>query len=526
MEGVGAELDGRAPAEPEARSPAPSRSLTELVIATGVVVAVAALTVWSIVRTTPIDSDDAARPVLVDSFFRVGFSGGVLMPEDTYFTRIPIYLVAELLGGGLGRHAIVWGYFFTAVGVAAAAIGVHRVVVGRVVVVPAVASAVALIAITPLNLSIVRSSHRGLEVLAVMIAAIWLVECRTLASSRRSAALAAIVIAVCVSSEPYGMWLVAFPLAGLVLLAAVGRRSLASAEPAAWILGGVVGAQIVNAVLVAAGVDIFRFDNRVFPLNVFSIDEWEKASRAVRRALLGADTLRVTDVLPIAVAALWLAVWLLVAVVCWRVRRPGPVLVFGLLYPVLVMMAYVVTPNIDIPGTYRYVGPLMLALPLSVAVITASGEAPLVNWARTMTVAAAAVAVVNLPVFAVQSPLPDVDERQEAAIDEMLEVVGERGLDFGYAQYWNSHRSTVFSGGEVTVLPVVCGVDGSLAFYDWVTSRAATDREGPTFLLVDPTIEACLGNVVLGDVLWSAPDLGWTLVALDAPPPATIRRYG
>ena len=148
------------------------------------------------------------------------------------------------------------------------------------------------------------------------------------------------------------------------------------------------------------------------------------------------------------------------------------------------------------------------------------------NWARTMTVAAAAVGIVNLPVFAVQSPLPDVDERQEAAIDEMLEVVGERGLDFGYAQYWNSHRSTVFSGGEVTVLPVVCGVDGSLAFYDWVTSRAATDHEGQTFLLVDPTIEACLGNVVLGDVLWSAPDLGWTLIALDAPPPATIRRYG
>ena len=266
------------------------------------------------------------------------------------------------------------------------------------------------------------------------------------------------------------------------------------------------------------------FDNRVFPLNVFSIDEWEKASRAVRRALLGADTLRVTDVLPIAVASLWLAVWFFVAVVCWRVRRPGPVLVFGLLYPVLVMMAYVVTPNIDIPGTYRYVGPLMLALPLSVAVITASGEAPLVNWARTIRWRRPR-RVVNLPVFAVQSPLPDVDERQEAAIDEMLEVVGERGLDFGYAQYWNSHRSTVFSGGEVTVLPVVCGVDGSLAFYDWVTSRAATDREGPTFLLVDPTIEACLGNVALGDVLWRArPRLD--VVALDAPPPATIRRYG
>ena len=173
MEGVGAELDGRTPAEPEAFSPAPSRSLTELV-SNRRGRCRRRPDVWSIVRTTPIDSDDAARPVLVDSFFRVGFSGGVLMPEDTYFTRIPIYLVAELLGGGLGSHAIVWGYFFTAVGVAAAAIGVHRVVVGRVVVVPAVASAVALIAITPLNLSIVRSSHRGLEVLAVMIAAIGL----------------------------------------------------------------------------------------------------------------------------------------------------------------------------------------------------------------------------------------------------------------------------------------------------------------------------------------------------------------
>jgi hypothetical protein len=205
-----------------------------------------------------------------------------------------------------------------------------------------------------------------------------------------------------------------------------------------------------------------------------------------------------------------------VIVVCWRVRRPGPVRVFAALYPVLVILAYVVTPNIDVPGSYRYVAPLMSALPLSAAVVIAAGYAQLSRATKRLTVVAAAFAVVNLPVYAAQNPKSDFDVAYEAAIDEMLGVVSTRGLDYGYAQYWNSHRTTVFSGGEVTVLPVLCGPDG-MARYDWVTNRAAADREGPAFLLVNETIAACAAGVPVGETLWSNPELGLTLFALDGP---------
>jgi hypothetical protein len=516
MQGRAAELAGNPPPEPGTPDGEETRSVQTPVLAAIVVIAVSAMTVWSIMRTTPIDSDDAARPVLVDSIFRVGFADGAVIPEDSYFTRVPIFLASQLVAGGLGRSAIGLGYVMTAVAVAAAAIVLHRVVVGRVVIVPAVAAAVALIAITPLNLSIVRSSHRGLEVLTTMAAAIWLVQRLDHASSRGRAASAAIVIAICVSAEPYAMWLVAFPLAGLTLLVAVWRRSVRAAEPAAWILGGVIGAQLLNGLLVALGADIHRFDNPISPSNALSASKWELALRAVRRALLGGDELRITDVLPIAVAALVVAVWCLVGVVCWRARRPGAVAVFALLYPVLVLLAYVVTPNIDVPGSYRYVGPLMLALPLSVAVVIASGEQALARAATRMALASAVIAVVNVPVFAAQSPKPEFDVEYEAALHEMLDVVETNGLDHGYAEYWNSHRSTVLSGGEVTVLPVVCGPDG-LARYDWVTNRAAADRDGPAFLLIDPVIEACTGDFATGEHLWSDPELGLTLVLLDGP---------
>jgi hypothetical protein len=516
MEGRAVELAGNPPPDPGSPAAGEARSVQALVLAAVLVVAVAVVTVWSIMRTTPIDSDDAARPVLVDSIFRIGFSDGAVIPEDSYFTRLPIYLASQLVAGGIGRSAIALGYVLTAVAVAAAAIVLHRVVVGRIVIVPAVAAAVALIAITPLNLSIVRSSHRGLEVLTTMAAAIWLVERIDQGTSRRRAAGAAIVVAVCVSAEPYAMWLVAFPLAGLTLLVAIWRRTLRVAEPAAWIIGAVVGAQILNGLLVALGADIHRFDNPISPMNAFSADKWELALRAVRRALLGGDELRITDVLPIAVAALVVSVWCLLGVMCWRARRPRPVAVFALLYPVLVLLAYVVTPNIDVPGSYRYVGPLMLALPLSVAVLHASSERALAIGATRIASAAAVIAVVNLPVFAAQSPKPEFDVEYEAALDEMLEVVSARGFEYGYAEYWNSHRSTVLSGGAVTVLPVVCGPDG-LARYDWVTNRAAADREGPAFLLVDPVIEACTGAFSGGEQLWSDPELGLTLVVLDGP---------
>jgi hypothetical protein len=115
---------------------------------------------------------------------------------------------------------------------------------------------------------------------------------------------------------------------------------------------------------------------------------------------------------------------------------------------------------------------------------------------------------------------------QEQALDDVIGVASSAGLEYGYASYWNSHRATAFAGGDVTVIPVVCGEDGTLVFYDWLANRAATQRAGPGFLLVDPTIAGCLANVEPGELLWQRPELDWALVALTDPPPGTVASDG
>lgn len=72
-------------------------------------------------------------------------------------------------------------------------------------------------------------------------------------------------------------------------------------------------------------------------------------------------------------------------------------------------------------------------------------------------------------------------------LEDLVAFLERNGLTYGYASFWNSHASTVLSGGKVTIRPVVYQARGLPHAFYWLSAPSwyrGAAHKGPVFFVV------------------------------------------
>ena len=140
---------------------------------------------------------------------------------------------------------------------------------------------------------------------------------------------------------------------------------------------------------------------------------------------------------------------------------------------------------VDISAT-RYLPPLVLAAACTAPILARRGS----GERLALLAGAAIVAANNLVVVAQFTSSLDADPRA-SALTEIAQSLQARGLDRGYAPYWDSYGVTWHTGGDVVILPVadtICGQPEGVFCPSTIFSASELyrPRDGASFYVYDP----------------------------------------
>jgi hypothetical protein len=490
--------------------------------------AVGAIATWIAFRLTHIQSDDASQLVLVHSLRRVGF-GGAVLSEDHFLLRTPLAALGLLLGGGLGRAAAMLTTTFVVAACCLCVVAFDRVVGRRPRPFACVFAIGAVLCFAPMQQHIVRPLGRGLEVLVAIAVSAYL--CRVEPPSRSRSIAAIAVLATALSSDPYGRWIVVAPLAGLIVIGAVvspgHTETIGRLRPFVTLGAAFVGSFLVDRLVVALGFSLHRFPINVRIAALTPAGVW-RALATVGRLVLPEGSLHtggISYVLRAIVLVVIVTTWIWAIVVEIRRREWSDVRAYALALPGFVVAAYIASGHLEQPADVRYLVPMFFAFPLSLSVLSSSttssvDRSPLVGAARRAgPLAVAFCSLAGSLMFVNRYPLGGRFLAEERAWSGVRRELAARHLDYGYTSYWESHRSTLLSGGALTSIPTGCSSDSkSLSTYSWLVNAAVSHRVGPTYLLIDPELSACESNLIDATLVWSEPSLGWRLYTLPTRP--------
>jgi hypothetical protein len=467
---------------------------------------------WFTYSSTHLQSDDAAQLVLVDSIRRVGF-GDAVFSEDHFLLRLPFALIALLVGGGPSPLAAYVVTALTAAGCVAALIATQRLVGGRA----SIVAAMVIVMLAPVTRHTVRPLGRGFEVAVALAASLALVRCARSKHQRAMRVSAVLlVLAAALSSDPYGRWVVVAPLAVLVALGAVHRRSRQDGAAALLLAVAVALSMVADRVVESFGLELHHFSTKV-DLSGGGIRRAPDALTTARTLLLpsGQGTALSRLLLGLAVV-LMIAVWLAAVVFEMRRRCFDAVNCFVLAFPLIVFGAFVVS-GLGSASTGRYLVPGLFAFPLAFSVLERADR-----WRPHLNKAAALVlvlVVVGGLGFSRATPRPVRFVQEEKAWVAVEAVLSAEHLPYGYTSYWESHRSTLLTHGRITSIPSLCDASTrQFATYNWLTNSAVTHRVGPSFILLDAELAPCASWLAGATRLWGDDALGWTLYRLPERP--------
>lgn len=76
---------------------------------------------------------------------------------------------------------------------------------------------------------------------------------------------------------------------------------------------------------------------------------------------------------------------------------------------------------------------------------------------------------------------------------ELVDVLNQNNLDYGYAEYWKAGANTFLSDDKIKIRQILC-IEGRIRPFLWVASEKfyePTNYVGRTFLLLDETLPSC-----------------------------------
>jgi len=286
-----------------------------------------------------------------------------------------------------------------------------------------------------------------------------------------------------------------FAVATAVYARTTGRRDVA-VRAAATLAVTILSAIVTTLVMRAFGFHVIGLD--VGLANVSDLPS--NVKHLVRMiALLGGANYALPGPYPgeplrIAVALLWLAGIASPVVAAIKLRSANAALrVYAWFWASAVVslcVVFVVTPNAADLGakSANYLLTLAPAAGVGIALLARRAAASQVGVA----LAVAAVAAVNVgSILGGRAEITDLPGIQ-AQWQNVRRVVEREGLTRGYAGYWDAQNLSWQTHMHLRIAPVVnCG--DTLCPYNFFTVRSWYEqKQGPTFLLIDPT-----NNVVL-----------------------------
>jgi hypothetical protein len=484
----------------------------------------------------PANSDSIAQQNILRSLLD-GRPRNLVVPNDTWWLHLPIYLLTSLLPNGavaaffdvlLTNAVLLVGLLiFTRTylrqlfpGSRLALTVAHLIAawfLGLAVYAPRSVPVAG-----PLNNQVAVSlfltpNHRNMETGIALLLLAWFAWWArgTAALSRRRQAvlwlLAGLSLGAVFYSDPFFL----YTLAGsLVVTCAVfwltgrwsGRRAVGTASvllPAAVTLG------VVSLLMRALGVHAVTATESSFTsvhglgenlLNVVG------AYTAMFRSYVWGLPIGASSGLVLVNAVLAISVLAgLVTAIRSQLRTPDAVRLPGLLFVVIGVGAYAFSTLADRPEEFRYIFvPVIAALPFATdSVVRLARLAP--RWRQLVLVALCggllANVAVNASVLVRQAPLGT--DRLYAANQSVIHAVEKAGYTKGYASYWNANINTYLSSRHVTFLPIT--YDGTaVEKFDFLINTPDYDVPArSTFVYIAPTdgLTAATDGFTLENVL-------------------------